>query len=80
MSGCVEYKNGDRTPIPYQAIDEPFKAQITHFLDILDANTEPKRVPSMPECNYCEITEEDCPDKVRSKIENIGEEPPDLPM
>lgn len=78
VNGCVVYKDGNKTPIPHQAIDDAFKAQITHFLDILGATAEPKKIPSFDECKYCDITEEDCPEKV--KFEISSEETPDLPM
>jgi hypothetical protein len=75
LSGCVVYKD-NRTPIPATAVDEAFNGQIKHFLNILDSETPPSRVPSHAECCYCEITSEDCSDR----IENDQTQCADLPF
>lgn len=78
INGCVVYKGGEKTPIPSQSLDDKFKGQITHFLDILNVPTEPLKVPSFTECFYCDITGADCPARVETQPEN--KETPELPM
>jgi hypothetical protein len=78
INGCVVYKDTDRTPIPAQSLDITFQSQISHFLNILDNPTEPKKVPSFIECQYCDITREDCSDRIETDID--GKETTDLPM
>jgi len=77
-NGCVAYRDTDKTAIPYTAVDDKFKAQITHFLDILAAPEPPPKTPSWEECQYCEITAADCPERA---VRDAGaSDSPDLPM
>ena len=78
LDGYVVYKNGEKTRIPSHSVDDNFRAQITHFLNILNALDEPEKAPSYPECKFCDITKEDCPKRIES--EDAGYEGPDLPM
>lgn len=78
INGCVVYKDGEKTAIPLHSVDDNFRAQITHFLNILDSLDEPRKVPSYPECKFCDITKEDCHNRVET--ETAGHEGPDLPM
>lgn len=75
LSGCVVYKV-NRTPIPATAADETFNGQIKHFLNILDSECPPPKLPSHAECCYCKITSEDCHDR----IENNETQCADLPF
>jgi NADH:ubiquinone oxidoreductase subunit len=77
LKGCVVYNN-DRTIIPLESIDETFNKQLGHFLDILDSDDIPSKTPSYPECCYCEITKEDCDEKVEHSADS--EENNDLPV
>jgi hypothetical protein len=63
LAGCVVY-NAERTPIPPEAINETFNKQVAHFLNILDNATPPAKTPSYTECRFCEITNEDCPERI----------------
>jgi hypothetical protein len=78
INGYVVYKEGPRTAIPAQSIDASFFENITHFLNILDATKEPSRVPSYIECQYCDITVEDCNQRVESDV--VHGDSTDLPM
>ena len=78
INGCVVYKDGKKTAIPSHSVDGNFRAQITHFLNILNALDEPGKVPSYPECKFCDITKEDCHNRVET--EDAGHEGPDLPL
>lgn len=78
INGCVVYKEGDRTSIPFRSLDDNFRAQITHFLNVLEAPGEPLKVPSYIECQYCDITSEACCEKI--KTETGTGEYSDLPL
>jgi hypothetical protein len=71
INGYVVYKNGEKTSIPSHSVGDNFRAQITHFLNILNSSSE-------PECKFCDITKEDCSKRVESEV--VGHEGPDLPM
>ena len=70
INGCVAYKDTDKTLIPAQSLDTTFNKQITHFLNILDAPTAPQKVPSFVECQYCDITKADCPERIETETSN----------
>ena len=78
INAYVVYKNGEKTSIPSHSVDDNFRAQITHFLNILNSSNEPERSPSYPECKFCDITKEDCPKRIETEV--VGHEGPDLPM
>lgn len=77
FTGCVVYKTGNRSNIPASAIDKAFQKNITYFLNILDSMNPPERIPSSPECQYCDITGADCPDRIEAGGEYLspGDEP-----
>ena len=78
INGCVVYKDSEKTAIPSHSVDDNFRGQITHFLNILNALDEPGKVPSYPECKFCDITKEDCHNRVET--ETIESDGSDLPM
>jgi hypothetical protein len=77
LAGCVVYTT-ERTPIPPEAIDETFKKQVAHFLNILDNDSPPAKTPSYTECRFCEITNENCPERIDT--EDTSDESVDLPI
>lgn len=64
LKGCVAYKSGERKNIPPEAINDDFRENVTYFLDILESPNPPKRTPSPLECSFCDITSEDCPERI----------------
>lgn len=60
LSGRVVYADHEIN-IPAGAVDREFVDQFEYFLDILDSNEEPERIPSEPECGFCNIGAGDCP-------------------
>ncbi len=79
INGCVLYKEGERTLIPSQSLDDHFRGQITYFLNILDSPEEPQKIPSYTECQYCDITSEDCSERIVDATA-VDDSSPDLPM
>lgn len=64
LSGCLIYKNGNKMPIPSGVIDDGFKSNIKHFLDGLNSVTPLQKAPHPSECLYCDLTKDDCPDRM----------------
>jgi hypothetical protein len=77
LSGCVVYKNGTRSQIPEKAIDEAFTEQVTYFLNILESDKPPERIPAPMECQFCEIGLPDCENRQETddKVIVQGEDP-----
>lgn len=64
LVGEVEYRNGDAiTVTPDELAGERMEA-IVDLIQIVAADTPPKRVPSRPECKVCNIGPLDCPQRV----------------
>ena len=78
INGYVVYKNGEKTSVPSNSVNDSFRAQITHFLNVLNAVNEPEKTPSYLECKFCDITKEDCPKRIEN--ENATQQIYDLPM
>jgi hypothetical protein len=64
LRGCVVYSDGQLTPIPAGAPDAEFKRTARYFVDLLDAEVPPRRVPSPSECRFCELTAQDCDQRI----------------
>ncbi len=50
--------------IPAEAVDDQFIQNLGALIRRLAADKPPARVPSRPECRFCDISAEDCPDRV----------------
>ena len=72
LSGQVTYC--DRTVrVPAEAVDEKLIQNLGALIRRLSADEPARRVPSPPECRFCDITAEDCPDRVDTALEPAGE-------
>ena len=58
--------------IPAEAVDNQFVQNLGTLIRGLSADKPPARVPSRPECRFCDITGEDCPDRVDEGSEPEG--------
>ena len=63
FTGYVVYKN-HTSEIPASAIDTNFKSLVARSLDILESTTPPNKVCSAFECKYCDLTRDDCTDRL----------------
>jgi hypothetical protein len=63
VKGAVVYQD-NRVEIPPGAVNEEFERNFNYFLDILDSDVEPSRVPSPSDCRFCDVGRPDCPDRV----------------
>ena len=53
--------------IPASAVDDAFKANTVALIERLAAESPTRKTPSHWECGFCEITAEDCPDRIEEK-------------
>ena len=64
VRGCVMY--GDHEiDIPPKAVDARFVKLLDYFVNLLASESPPPKAPSTRECLFCDITERDCPSRVR---------------
>lgn len=69
FDGKVVYQDHE-VDIPGSAVDEAFKASLFSLIRRV-ANADPaRRVPSRLECALCDLTAEDCPERVESDAPN----------
>ena len=61
------YAGGHQVNIPAESVDDAFAARLTEFMQKMTAPVPPRRVPSGPECGFCELTCADCPEKIEPK-------------
>jgi len=66
LLGCIVYKSGARSYIPPNAIDNAFQNNVTYFLNTLECRNPPAKTPNPIECGVCDITQEDCPERLES--------------
>ena len=55
--------------IPAEAVDDQSIQNLGALIRRLAYERPAKRVPSRPECRFCDITAKDCPDRVDSDAE-----------
>lgn len=79
FDGCVVYRSG-RSDVPQRIIDEAFKKNVTHFLDILESASPPPRLPTHAGCAWCDLGTADCPDKVAAEAPPPDDGGPGFPL
>lgn len=62
-TGKVQYKTDIRT-LAQEDLDDEFKQTVIDTIHLIGADSEPPRVPSLKECDWCDITKDDCPDRM----------------
>ena len=67
IKGQVAYPD-HTVDIPAEAVDEEFILSLRELIQRLTAETPARRVPSALECRFCDITAQDCPERV----EDVG--------
>ncbi len=68
VSGEVEYTNGSVT-IGADDVDDAFQAHFREMIGAVGGEAELRRVPSWSECQWCDITSADCPDRIEERPE-----------
>lgn len=62
--GRLRYSQGLELEVPDSLIDEKFIKDLKYFLAILGGEEEPMKAPSKFECQYCNISKIDCPERI----------------
>ena len=62
FGGKVVYGDHE-VEVPPEAVDRDFIASLVDLIHRLAEASPARRVPSTAECNFCEISREDCPDR-----------------
>ena len=68
LHGAVVYPGGRQVDIPAESVDDAFEARVADFMQKMTAPVPPRRVPSGPECGFCELTRGDCPERLDSAV------------
>ena len=81
IQGQVVYKSMTSTSIPADAIDKEFQGTVTYFLNLLEDQEPPARTPAPDECRFCDITAEDCSDRMEfDESAQEGLDDPEIPL
>ena len=57
---------GHQMNIPAASVDDAFAVRLTEFMQKMTSSVPPRRVPSGPECGFCELTKGDCSERVEA--------------
>ena len=66
IDGCLVYRDGTEKYIPAAAIDDDFREGLYGLIRRVVSDGPARRVPSPPECNWCDLTDLDCSERVNS--------------
>lgn len=66
FEGEVVYRDGNKVEIPASSVNAAFIEKITAFVKTILSPLPARKVPSQPECNWCDIGKADCPERVES--------------
>lgn len=69
FDGVVVYQD-NQLSIPASAVDDTFKANLISLVKKVASNTPLRKIPSAPECGFCGITLDDCPDRIEFKADD----------
>ena len=64
FEGVVMYADGSKRRIAADSVDDAFVSRLAEFMRKMTSHMPPRRVPSRAECNWCELTSADCPDRI----------------
>jgi len=71
LRGEVVYSDGTQVPIPLDHLTKELEDRFVDLMNRFGSIDEPKRVPSENECRFCDITKEDCPDRIESEKRTV---------
>ena len=63
LDGCVVYKT-DRVEVPSKMVEDAFTKKAVYFLNIIECPNAPDKCPSSVECEYCDLSSADCPERI----------------
>ena len=64
FQGHVVYADGKQVGVPVSGMDREFTERLGALIRRLAADTPARRVPSLAECRFCDITGADCPERM----------------
>ena len=73
LDGRLVYRDGTERYIPASAIDSDFKEGLHDLIRRVVSDRPARRVPSPPECKWCDLTDLDCPERVDIGLPNDPE-------
>jgi hypothetical protein len=65
LQGCLQYRH-DQVAIPARAVDDAFRTRFRHLMAQVGGASALVRVPSYAECQFCDISRRDCPERVET--------------
>ena len=68
LDGCVVYKDGTEKHIPASAVDDDFRDGLVDLIRRVVSDDPARRVPSPSECNWCDLTDLDCPERIDADL------------
>lgn len=72
-NGRVTYKGNRGIPIPSTAVNKSFVSMVEEAIAKLSTTTPARKVPSISECRKCDISIEDCPEKLKEEKRGTNE-------
>jgi hypothetical protein len=70
MKGEVQYVNHSVSISP-DKLDDKFREQLRSEIEAVGGDLELPKVPSYAECRFCDITKEDCPDRIEDEPKTV---------
>lgn len=68
FDGYVVYARGTGKRIGADSITDEFKANVTTFMRRIVVPKPARHVPSARECGWCEISSEDCSERIEPEV------------
>jgi hypothetical protein len=70
FDGLVVYPDRE-VRIPADAIDATFVNNLAGLIKRVSAEAAPRRVPSLDECRFCDLTSKNCAERVEAESEEM---------
>ena len=64
FEGAIVYADGSERHIAADSVDDAFVARLGEFMRKMTSDMPPRRVPSLSECGWCELTSADCSERM----------------
>lgn len=58
--------------VPPYSVDDQFVSNFNYFLDVLDQEIPPLKLPSYMECRFCDISKDACPERIEIEAADVG--------
>lgn len=68
FEGALVYPGGHEVTVPAESVNEAFIGRVTKFVQSMVSDKPARRVPSLAECRWCDLTRGDCPDRMESEV------------